>query len=169
MAEFMMPVRNVFEYVSNLQQSIDLRESQYVWSLFEVAHVVSMCLFAGLIIMMDLRLLGIGNMQTPFSTLQKRLFPWQMLGMTLSAITGFILVFGDPMRFYANIFFWMKMSLMAIAALNAMAFHYITYFDVNTWDNKVPPYGAKLAGALGLGLWAFVIVSGRLIPYNWFQ
>jgi hypothetical protein len=169
MAEFMMPVRNVFEYVSNLQQSIDLRESQYVWSLFEVAHVVSMCLFAGLIIMMDLRLLGVGNMQTPFSTLQKRLFPWQMLGMTLSAITGLILVFGDPMRFYANIFFWMKMSLMAIAALNAMAFHYITYFDVNTWDNKVPPYGAKLSGALGLGLWAFVIVSGRLIPYNWFQ
>jgi Family of unknown function (DUF6644) len=169
MAEFMMPVRNVFEYVSNLQQSIDLRESQYVWSLFEVAHVISMCLFAGLIIMMDLRLLGIGNMQTPFSTLQKRLFPWQMLGMALSAITGLILVFGDPMRFYANIFFWMKMSLMAIAALNAMAFHYITYFDVNTWDNKVPPYGAKLSGALGLGLWAFVIVSGRLIPYNWFQ
>jgi Family of unknown function (DUF6644) len=169
MAEFMMPVRNVFEYVSNLQQSIDLRESQYVWSLFEVAHVICMCLFAGLIIMMDLRLLGVGNMQTPFSTLQKRLFPWQMLGMTLSAITGLILVFGDPMRFYANIFFWMKMSLMAIAALNAMAFHYITYFDVNTWDNKVPPYGAKLAGALGLGLWAFVIVSGRLIPYNWFQ
>ena len=169
MAEFMMPVRSVFEYVSNLQQSIDLRESQYVWSLFEVAHVVSMCLFAGLIIMMDLRLVGIGNMQTPFSTLQKRLFPWQMLGMALSAITGLILVFGDPMRFYANIFFWMKMSLMAIAALNAMAFHYITYFDVNTWDNKVPPYGAKLAGALGLGLWAFVIVSGRLIPYNWFQ
>jgi len=169
MSEFMMPVRNVFEYVANLQQSIDLRESQYVWSLFEVAHVITMCLFAGLIIMMDLRLLAIGNMQTPFSQLQKRLFPWQMLGMTLSAITGLVLVFGDPMRFYANIFFWMKMLLMMIAALNAWAFHYISYFDVDTWDNKVPPYGAKLAGALGLGLWAFVIVSGRLIPYNWFQ
>ena len=169
MAEFMMPVRNVFETVSNLQQSIDLRESQYVWSLFEVAHVICMCLFAGLIIMMDLRLLGVGNMQTPFSVLQKRLFPYQMLGMTLAAITGLVLVFGDPMRFYSNIFFWMKMSLMVIAALNAMAFHYITYFDVATWDNKVPPYGAKLAGVLGLGLWAFVIVSGRLIPYNWFQ
>lgn len=169
MAEFLMPVRNVFEYVSNIQQSIDLRESQYVWSLFEVAHVLCMCLFAGLIVMMDLRLLGVGNMQTPFSVLQRRLFPWQMLGMTLSAITGLVLVFGDPMRFYSNIFFWMKMSLMVIAGLNAMAFHYTTYFDVDKWDTKVPPYGAKLAGALGIGLWAFVIVAGRLIPYNWFQ
>jgi hypothetical protein len=169
MAELLMPVRAVFEYVSNIQSSIDLRESQYVWSLFEVAHVLCMCLFAGLIIMMDLRLLGVGNMQTPFSVLQRRLFPWQMLGMMLSAATGLILVFGDPMRFYANIFFWMKMSLMVIAGLNAMAFHYTTYFDVDTWDSKVPPYGAKLAGALGIGLWGFVIIAGRLIPYNWFQ
>ena len=169
MSEILMPIRAVFEAVANSENSIALRESQYVWSLFEVAHVVCMCLFAGLIIMMDLRLLGIGNMQTPFSQLQKRLFPWQMLGMTLSAITGLVLVYGDPMRFYANIFFWMKMSLMVIAGLNALAFHYIEYFNVDNWDNKVPPYGAKLAGALGLGLWAFVIVSGRLIPYNWFQ
>jgi uncharacterized protein DUF6644 len=169
MSEILMPIRAVFEAVANSENSIALRESQYVWSLFEVAHVVCMCLFAGLIIMMDLRLLGIGNMQTPFSQLQKRLFPWQMLGMTLSAITGLILVYGDPMRFYSNIFFWMKMSLMVIAGLNALAFHFIEYFNVDNWDNKVPPYGAKLAGALGLGLWAFVIVSGRLIPYNWFQ
>jgi uncharacterized protein DUF6644 len=169
MSELLMPIRAVFEAIANSENSIALRESQYVWSLFEVAHVVCMCLFAGLIIMMDLRLLGIGNMQTPFSQLQKRLFPWQMLGMTLSAMTGLVLVYGDPMRFYANIFFWMKMSLMLIAALNAMAFHYIAYFDVDNWDNTVPPYGAKLAGVLGLGLWALVIVSGRLIPYNWFQ
>jgi hypothetical protein len=119
--------------------------------------------------MMDLRLLGIGNMQTPFSQLQKRLFPWQMLGMALSTVTGLVLVYGDPVRFYTNIFFWMKMSLMVIAGVNALAFHYIEYFNVDNWDNRVPPYGAKLAGALGLGLWAFVIVSGRLIPYNWFQ
>jgi hypothetical protein len=169
MSEILMPIRAVFEAVANSENSIALRESQYVWSLFEVAHVVCMCLFAGLIIMMDLRLLGIGNMQTPFSQLQKRLFPWQMLGMTLSAMTGLVLVYGDPMRFYSNIFFWMKMSLMVIAGLNALAFHFIEYFNVDNWDNKVPPYGAKLAGALGLGLWAFVIVSGRLIPYNWFQ
>jgi hypothetical protein len=169
MSDFLMPLTQLVHAIQDSETSTALRESQYVWSLFEVAHVVCMCLFAGLIIMMDLRLLGIGNMQTPFSQLQKRLFPWQMLGMALSAATGLVLVYGDPVRFYANIFFWMKMTLMAIAALNAMAFHYIAYFDVNNWDNKVPPYGAKLAGALGLALWGFVIIAGRLIPYNWFQ
>src|SRR5262245_56844605 len=169
MSEFLASIQSVVQLVQDSETSTALRESQYVWSLFEVAHVVCMCLFAGLIVMMDLRQLGVGNMQTPFSQLQRRLFPWQMAGMTLSAATGLVFVFGDPMRFYSNVFFWMKMTLMAIAALNAMAFHYITYFSVDTWDRKVPPFGAKLAGALGIGLWAFVIVAGRLIPYNWFQ
>ena len=169
MADLLKPLHDLFFAISEMENSIALRESQFVWPLFEVVHVVFMCLFAGLIVMMDLRLLGVGNMQTPFSQLQKRLFPWQMLGMSLSAATGLVLVYGDPVRFYANIFFWMKMTLMAIAGLNAIAFHYIAYFDVNNWDNKVPPYGAKLAGALGLALWGFVIIAGRLIPYNWFQ
>ena len=169
MADLFKPLHDLFFFVSELPSSIELRESQYVWSLFEVAHVVSMCLFAGLIIMMDLRLLGIGNMQSPFSQLQKRLFPWQMLGMALSAITGSVLVFGDPMRFYANIFFWLKMLMLVLAALNAMAFHYLTYFTVSSWDSApTTPFGAKLSGAISVALWALVIISGRLIPYNWF-
>jgi hypothetical protein len=170
MADVLKPLHDLFFFVSELESSIALRESQYVWSWFEVAHVVCMCFFAGLIIMMDLRLLGVGNMQTPFTQLQKRLFPWQMAWMALSATTGSVLVFGDPMRFYANIFFWMKMLMMVIAAVNAMAFHYIAYFSVDSWDSaRVPPFGAKLAGALGVMLWGFVIIAGRLIPYNWFQ
>ena len=37
-----------------------------------VLHVISMCMFAGTILMMDLRLLGVGYMQTPFSQVQRR-------------------------------------------------------------------------------------------------
>jgi len=74
------------------------------------------------------------------------------------------------MRFYVNIFFWTKMLVMVLAGINAMAFHFITYNSVLTWDSRATtPFGAKLSGALGMVLWAIVIVSGRLIPYNWFQ
>jgi hypothetical protein len=170
MAEFLMPLRSVFEAVAEWPNSIALRESQYAWAWVLVFHLVSMSIFAGLVVMMDLRLLGVGNMKTPFSQVQRRLFPWQMLGMTLSAITGIVLVFADPMKFYGNIIFWTKMLTMALAGVNAMAFHFIAYETVTEWDTMpVPPLGARLAGALGIALWANVIVAGRLIPYNWFQ
>ena len=61
------------------------------------------------------------------------------------------------------------MATMALAGINAVAFHFISYERIAEWDTApVPPFGARFAGALGLLLWVNVIVNGRLIPYNWF-
>jgi len=169
MVELLSPLRAAFEWVGALENSIALRESIYAWALVLTTHVIFLCSFAGLIMMMDLRLLGIGNMGTPFSRLQRWLFPWQMATLAGSSITGLVLVFSDPMRFYVSIFFWVKMATMAIAGVNAMAFHFIEYERISEWDTSpVPPLGARLAGGLGILLWANIIVNGRLIPYNWF-
>ena len=88
-----------------LPGSIAIRESQDLYSWILTSHVVSMCAFAGLVLMMDLRLLGIGNMRTPFSQVDRALFPWQIVFMTGSAITGLLLVFTEPLRFYSNFLF----------------------------------------------------------------
>ena len=169
MAESLAPLRGLFEYIAELPTSIAIRESQYFAPYLTVAHVVVMAIVAGLVLMMDLRLMGVANMRTPFTELQRRLFPWQMFGMALAAITGVTLAYADPMRFYVNIFFWMKMVMLLLAALNAMAFHYTTYYSVSAWDtSSSPPIGAKLSGAVSVVLWALIIIAGRLIPYNWF-
>src|SRR5262249_16034293 len=133
-------------------------------------HLVSMCLFAGLIAMMDLRLFGIGNKETPLTEIQKRLFPWQILGFSVSAATGLFLVYMQPMRYYGNVFFWIKVMMMCLAGLNAMAFHDGSYRYVAKWHSSTRmPFGAKLAAVVSLVLWAFVIMCGRLIAYNWFN
>jgi hypothetical protein len=167
--ELLAPLRSLAEYVDMMPASIAFRESIYVSPYTTVTHVVAICFFAGLILVMDLRLLGWAFTKTPFSHLQRRLFPLQMLGMALAGITGLVLTFGDPLRFYANIFFWTKMLMIGLTGINAMAFEAITQETVPTWDTaRVPPYGAKLAGAVSLFLWSAVIIAGRLIPYNWF-
>lgn len=170
MSELLLPLRQLFEWVDTFPSSIAIRESQYLYPTILTSHVVSICVFAGLILMMDLRLLGIGNMHTPFSQLQRRLFPWQMFGFTVSAISGLALVYTQPMRFYVSLLFWLKVVMMLLANVNALAFHYITYPSVNRWDtDPVLPLPVKLAGLLGLALWAGVVASGRLVAYNWFQ
>jgi hypothetical protein len=172
MDEFVAPLRSLFTYVDTLPSSIALRESQYVMPWVFVLHVISMCMFAGTILMMDLRLLGVGYMQTPFSQVQRRLFPWQIAGMALSSVTGLALVFGNPFNYLTNIIFWVKMLGIAIAGLNAVAFHFITEYTLVDWDKgPTPPFGAKLAGGLSILLWANVIMAGRLMPYalTWFR
>jgi hypothetical protein len=157
-----------FKWLDTFESSIWLREATYSYSTLLAAHIVTMCLFAGLILMMDLRLVGWGNLRTPISQMQKRLFPWQMLGMALSAVSGLILVYSQPMRYAGKIFFWTKMGLMMLAGVNAIVFHLTTYKSVASWDNdRVLPFGARLAGMLSIGLWALIVIFGRLTPYNW--
>ena len=73
-------------------------------------------------------------------------------------------------RYYGSVFFWVKTMMMLLAAVNVLAFHYGVYNSVGKWDNSATiPYGARLSAAISLILWAVVIMTGRLIAYNWFN
>jgi hypothetical protein len=162
-------MRSWFEVVDALPSSIAIRESIYGYPALLTAHVIGMCLFAGLVIMMDLRLVGLAYRETPVSQIQRRLFPWQMVGMALSAITGGLLFYGQPLRYYGKVFFWIKVLFMILAGVNAIAFHFTTHPSVAKWDSdRALPTGARLAGAFSLALWAGVVMTGRLTAYNWF-
>ena len=170
MAEFFQPLKGVFEYVDQLPTSIAIRESQYFSPYLTVSHVVVMALVAGLVLMMDLRLMGVANMRTPFSELQRRLFPWQMGGLVPSTATGLLLCCVDPLKYYGNVMFRVKLALLAVAGINALAFHWTTYRTAGRWDEDLKGVAtARRAGAVSLLLWFSVIVSGRLIAYNWFN
>jgi hypothetical protein len=160
-------LRSWFQWVHDFPSAEAIRSSlNYPYYL--TFHAVTMAMFAGLIVMMDLRLLNIAFRQTPLSQIQKRLFPWQMLMMVASSISGLVLFYGQPMRYYGKVFFWTKMAMMLLAGVNALVFHVTTYRSVAEWDtSSTTPSGAKLAGAFSLALWAGVIVFGRITAYDW--
>jgi hypothetical protein len=133
-------------------------------------HVWSMCLFFGLAVMFDLRLLGWTMRKVPVSEFSRRLLPWTIAGFVIMVISGTLLFYAIPVRSYQNIFFRFKMILLLLAGLNVWIFHSRVYPGVVTWDvDRVPPRAARVAGALSLALWIGVIVSGRMIAYNWFD
>jgi len=159
--------RPLFEFVGEFPSSIAIRESLNGYTYLLTAHVLGMCLFAGLVAMMDVRLAGIGNLGTPVTQIQKRLFPWQVLGIFVSFSTGLTLLYADPMRYFTNFYFWLKMLLLVVATVNLLWFHFTTYSSVAQWDNDpVPPFAARLAGYFSLALWGAIIFVGRMEAYS---
>ena len=154
-----------FEWMeASLPGGAFIRDSIWGYSLLLTAHVIAMCLFFGLIAMMDLRLAGLGNFRTPPAEIQKRLFPWQMLGFALSVITGVLIFWSTPLKYYGKGWFWTKLVLMGLAGLNAGLIHLVTHRGGEAgWDSK----GARFAGVMSLLLWSAVLVSGRLVAYEW--
>jgi hypothetical protein len=159
--------RPLFELVDAFPSSIAIRESLDGYTILLTAHVVGMCMFAGLVAMMDVRLAGLGNLGTPVTQIHKRLFPWQLIGAFVVVASGTILVYGDPLRYFSNFYFWLKNLLLVAATVNLLWFHFTTYNTVNQWDNDpAPPPLARLAGYLSLGLWGAIIIVCRLEAYS---
>ncbi len=147
----------------NLPGSTYLRESTYGFSVLITVHVIALGIFLGLIVMMDLRLVGVANLRSRASEIQARLFPWQMVGFTIIVVSGVLLFWSQPLRYYGKIFFWWKMGLMVLAGLNAAIIHTITHRSEAAWDRPA----ARIAGAASLVLWAGVLTFGRLLAYEW--
>ena len=162
-----MSLRSWFEWVDAFPSSIAMRESLYAFPVLLTLHLISLVMFAGLVVMMDLRLLGVAYRGTPFSEVQARLFPWQTVGMVVTSVAGLLLFYAQPMRYFGRVLYWIKITLMVLAIVNALLFHLTTYRSVAKWDTSGPPRGAKVAGGLSLALWAGVVVFGRLTAYDW--
>jgi hypothetical protein len=159
-----------FQRIADSQSSMNLHESRYAYDFIESIHVWTLCLFFGLAVMFDLRLLGWTFTHVPVSELSRRLLPWTIAGFAIMVVTGSLLFYAIPVRSFQSIFFRVKMSLLLLAGLNVLIFHSGVYKKVESWDlDKAPPRAARVAGALSILLWIGIVVSGRMIAYNWFD
>src|SRR5882672_12802986 len=165
-----MSFLSFFEQLSESPWSVALHESEIAYSIIESFHVWSLCLFFGMTVMFDLRLLGWTMRSVPVSEVIRRLLPWTVVGFVSMVISGTLLFTAIPVRSYQNIFFRTKMVMLLLAGLNVWIFHSGVYRRVATWDvARVPPRAARVAGALSLTLWVCIVLSGRMIAYNWFD
>jgi hypothetical protein len=120
--------------------------------------------------MLDLRLLGVRFRTLPVTDFLDRILPWVFGGFAIMVATGLLLFYANPVKTWLNIFFRLKVCFLLLAGLNALIFHQTIGRSVGKWDlYPVPPFRARLAGAISLTLWAAIVISGRLIAYNWFD
>jgi hypothetical protein len=91
--------------------------------------------------------------------------PWKWTGFVLVTVTGLLLAWAEPLKLYRSPAFWVKMALLALVGVHALAFRARVYGNTAKLDVAVTTE-AKLAASLSLFLWAGLIVSGRLIAYD---
>jgi hypothetical protein len=163
-------MRSFLVWLEGTPWSVQLLESLWVWPLLESAHVLSIALFVGTAMMMDLRLMGLTFGGIRASDFTGRLLPWTRWGFAVMVVTGLLVFYSNPVRYYHNIFFRFKVLLLIVAGLNIWLFHSRIHKKVAEWDLQAsPPRAARMAGAVSFLAWTLIVVSGRLIAYNWFD
>ena len=160
------------EWLANTPGSIALHESRYMFLIVLTVHVLTLTVFVGTAVMIDLRFLGVTMSRVPVSEVVARLLPWTAAGFLVMVTSGALLFYAAPLLRYDNLFFRFKMGAIVLALVNAWVFHRTVYRRVAEWDrDPVPPRQVRIAGGLSLFLWAVIITAGRMMAYQgyWFD
>src|SRR3569833_575354 len=104
------------------------------WSLLEGTHLIVLMLFAGTILVVDLRLLGVTFRKTRVSVVSDAILPLTVFSFVLVVITGLGLLFAKPLFYYHNIWFRAKMIFLALALINIVVFHGRVQATQDSWD-----------------------------------
>lgn len=143
----------------------NLRESQFMFPLVEGIHVLALSLSVGLIVLTDLRLIGVVMKDSKASEIMKQLKPWMLVGFIIMFLTGGLLFWSEAVRVYSSETFRFKLLFLFLAGVNALVFETTIGRQADTWEGAVPPR-AKLAGWISLICWAAVVLFGRWTAYG---
>jgi hypothetical protein len=136
------------------------------FAVVEALHVIAISTVFGTITIVDLRLLGLPNTRRPFTEVAGETLRWTWAAFGLAVTTGALLFVTNPIFYFGNFEFRIKMLLLFIAGINMAMFELRIVKSVAMWDTGTsPPPAARLAGLLSLLLWLAVIAFGRMIGF----
>ncbi len=124
----------------------------------EVMHIVGIALLLGNLVLLELRVWGLG-IELPVQSLARLVLGLSLLGFALIGASGLLMFAGQPAELLASRTFVIKMGLVLLAGLNAAWFH--GRGGLQHLDRT-----ARAQTVVSLGLWLAVIICGRWIAYE---
>ena len=149
-----------FDWFQTLAFSVAFRESAWMFAVIEAAHLLALAVFAGAVLIVDLRLLGGGLKERPLPQVARDAQPWLMGSIVGLFVTGVPMIMGNGEKYYYSEFFWQKMGVLVVAFIYTFT---IRRRFARADEGRVRPVWRKAVGLGSIALWLFVAVWGRLI------
>lgn len=157
-------------WLDGMPWSTALHESFYMYNWIESTHVLALMLSLGMLFLIDLRILGFALPGVPAKEVAAKLQTPMFIGFAVMIITGALLFYAIPVRSSQSLWFRIKLVLLFAAAINALLFHR-QLRDTPALDRPEANRHRrlKIGAALSIAFWAFIVICGRLIAYDWYD
>lgn len=143
-----------------------LRGSANLYPIVLSLHMIGISFFGGMILMTDLRLLGLALRKRSIAEVINQFRVPKRWGLLLTATCGILLAGSKAEEYYYNAFFRTKLILFAAVIVTELVFYRSVYANPEVLDRKPSaPVNARLAAAFSLLLWTSIACCGRGIGY----
>lgn len=145
--------------------SLFIQSVEWIIPLVQTIHIVAIGIAIGSAFMISARVLGwLGTSWAP-AEVADRFRPWLLGAIVILALSGLLLIVGEPARELLALSFWMKMTALA-AALTISLSLARQLRRGQAPEEAASPSLPRLRASVALVLWAAVIVLGRFIAYD---
>ena len=148
-------------YVTPVGETI--RNSVWMFPVIEAFHLLGLGVIGGAVLLVDLRLLGVGLSTQPVARLSADAEPWLLGALALMFASGIPIFLSEATKAYYSYAFWIKMTCLFLV----LVFTFTIRRQVTQNGLAVGrPHLAKLTAAISLALWFGVAWGGRWIGFS---
>ena len=152
---------SLFESLQNDAFFSLIRGSAYAYLVILAIHMAALALFGGTVLVTDLRLLGIGMRSYSVAEIVNGLRIPKRVGLAAAIVSGALLFGAEAAQYTFNPWFWTKIALLVLIAVNYLIFRRDVYDNAEPSSARRLSGRPKMAAAFSLVLWTGVIVAGR--------
>jgi hypothetical protein len=146
-----------FEWLNALPVSQAIGSSIWIYPLVQAIHLVFLALFAGGVMIVDLRLLGYGVRSKSVAQVAMDARPWMVTGFLGLVATGLPQLMQNASREYYSEYFWYKMYLITFGLIFMLTVR--RRMTQATETNAA----SKVVALISMATWTGVTYNARLI------
>jgi hypothetical protein len=138
-----------------------IKGSAWLFPVIEAVHLLGLSVLGGSLLVLDLRMLGVGLRGQPIANLAKDTRGWLLGSIAVMLVTGTALFVSESVKCYYSEAFWLKITALPVALLFTL-----------TIRHRVAMAGAgatgrtRLVAVVSLALWFTVAAAGRWIGFS---
>ncbi|HLI84056.1 MAG TPA: DUF6644 family protein [Bryobacteraceae bacterium] len=152
--------RPYFEWAGNTWLGTSVRDTEWAFPLIETFHLLALAILLGSVLLISLRVFGVGKRYLPAAQLARQFEPWMLVSICVLIATGIPMAFSEPMKCFESYSFPVKMGLMLLGIAAQLTIHrrWIVRGDAS-------PAKTRIAALASILIWTAVGAAGKAIPY----
>ena len=156
---------SLLEFCQWLQFSpplVAMRSSPWLFPVIATIHLMGLSVLGGAVLLVDLRLLGLGLRRQPVAQLARDAERWLFRSLLVMVVTGIPLFMCFATKYYYLTFFWVKMaSLVLVVAFTVSVRRKVVMAE----ETRMNPAWGRVVALVSLSLWTTVALGGRYIGF----
>jgi hypothetical protein len=140
-----------------------IANSLWAFAVIESVHLLALAAIGGAVLVVDMRMLGLGLKRQAISEVARNAYPWLVGSLIVMLSTGIPLFLSEPTKCYYSYPFWVKMSALALAVVFTFT---IRSRVARADESRMRPAVYKLVALVSLTLWFTVGAAGRWIGFS---